>query len=398
MSRISIAKEINVEPSLDGIFKLLDATFMMLGTYMTEAKKTKSKLHLMYCLLMTCIALFQTARLIGLFLQPTSLEDYLAKYVAFSSLQTSFLFLNLVHWIGFRKDYDSLKKEFLHYEINYGLTITGKRMKFIKKLMVGSLITVTMFVISLGFTIYFFSEMKIVLFPFNKFIGWKFYIGHLALMLTEIPIFLYHVSLTMLFCLCSYILSKEFGRINGLIQSDVHQMTVRKLDTLIKHHQAVCDLLSAVNRVCKHYLAGSIIASFTADCFMWVTLTNVSSLTTEYFTFISLLSLFFFLMCNGLLLIASQVSTKAHETLDQLWKVEFLPLSDTGLKMIDIFTTKLSGSTIGYDIYGLFTIQKSSILAMCGTLLTYFIVAVQFKSGGNGDTCLEILKNLTCIH
>ncbi|KAK6191865.1 hypothetical protein SNE40_003447 [Patella caerulea] len=103
-------------------------------------------------------------------------------------------------------------------------------------------------------------------------------------------------------------------------------------------------------------------------------------------------------MCNGLLLIASQVSTKAHETLDQLWKVEFLPLSDTGLKMIDIFTTKLSGSTIGYDIYGLFTIQKSSILAMCGTLLTYFIVAVQFKSGGNGDTCLEILKNLTCIH
>ncbi|KAK6191934.1 hypothetical protein SNE40_003506 [Patella caerulea] len=80
-----------------------------------------------------------------------------------------------------------------------------------------------------------------------------------------------------------------------------------------------------------------------------------------------------------------------------LWKIDLSCLPVKGLKMIDIFTTKLSGSAIGYDIYGLFTIQKSSILAIFGTILTYFIVAVQFKPDRTGERCLEILKNVTSL-
>ncbi|XP_050410820.1 uncharacterized protein LOC126825273 [Patella vulgata] len=396
MSKVGIVKEINMGPSLtNGIFKLFDVIFMVSGTYMTVTKKTKSKLHLMYCLLVTFMALFQAGRVIGLFLQPASLEDYLATHVAFCAIQSVNLFLNLVHWIGFRRDYDSLKKEFLHYEINYGLTVIGKRRKCIKHLMGGCIISPIVFLISLGFTVYISPEMKIMLFPFNKFSGWKLYVGHFALMLTEIPILLQFLSISLLFFFCSYFLSKEFGRINSLIQSDIQQMTVLKLNTLMKQHQAVCDLLSAVNRICKHYLVGSILAFFTADCFMLVMLTNVSSLTTVYFTAMLFWAIVYFLVFNALLLIASQVSSMAHETLDEIWKIDFSSLTDKGLKLIDIFTTKLSGSTIGYDVYGLFTIQKSSILAICGTLLTYFIVAVQFKPGGNGENSLEIPQNLT---
>ncbi|KAK6191863.1 hypothetical protein SNE40_003446 [Patella caerulea] len=86
---------------------------------------------------------------------------------------------------------------------------------------------------------------------------------------------------------------------------------------------------------------------------------------------------------------------QAHKTLDVVWKIDLSSLPDKGLKMIDIFTTKLSGSTIGYDIYGLFTLQKSNILVLFGTILTYFIVAVQFKPDGTGEKCLEMLKNIT---
>ncbi|XP_055958023.1 uncharacterized protein LOC126825296 [Patella vulgata] len=399
---ITEVKEINMNATgttsvTERIFNTLDVSFMMSGTYMATMKNTRSKLHLMYCVLVTCVALFHACRTVSFFLQPATLQDYLASHIAVGCLQLSVVFLNLVYWFDFHTNYRFLKEEFLRYGINYGLPESIQKrpriIKYITTSLVAWILTVSVGFIVLSF--YNVPELKIYYFPFDGLSGWKLVAGIFFITLSSIPSLIRVSTIALLFMFCTYVVIKEYERNFELTKSNVEQMTVIKLNMIIKQHEAVCDLLTAVNQIMKHFLAGSIVFSFPVHCFLWVTLTNYSSLSATYFAIISLWAMLIFLSTFGEYFIAAHVNTTAHKTLGEVWKIDRSTLPETGLKMINIFTTKLSGSTIGYDIYGFFTLQKSSILALFGTILTYFIVAVQFKPDGTGEKCLEILKNIT---
>ncbi|XP_070188673.1 uncharacterized protein [Littorina saxatilis] len=63
------------------------------------------------------------------------------------------------------------------------------------------------------------------------------------------------------------------------------------------------------------------------------------------------------------------------------------------------FLSRLQGKSIGFHVYHLFTIDTSTIMMVCGTILTYAVVIIQFQpgigGGGGGSIVSAPLPNPT---
>nr|KAG5694766.1 hypothetical protein BaRGS_002719 [Batillaria attramentaria] len=71
----------------------------------------------------------------------------------------------------------------------------------------------------------------------------------------------------------------------------------------------------------------------------------------------------------------------AHAPQDVIYAADWSQLSDRLLYKAQLFASRLGHTKIGYDVYGLFVIDKSTVLMVLGTLLTYTIVVIQFQQG-----------------
>ncbi|XP_048251868.1 uncharacterized protein LOC124135033 isoform X2 [Haliotis rufescens] len=92
--------------------------------------------------------------------------------------------------------------------------------------------------------------------------------------------------------------------------------------------------------------------------------------------------------------ISLRFSLQAHGTLQYVWMLDKERFSGIGLQKMNLFVSRLTGDTIGYNIHGLFTITMPTLLGIVGTLVTYIIVVVQFKPTEPTCQCGEF-RNVT---
>ncbi|XP_067668442.1 uncharacterized protein [Haliotis asinina] len=78
---------------------------------------------------------------------------------------------------------------------------------------------------------------------------------------------------------------------------------------------------------------------------------------------------------------SANLSVKAHGCLDDLLQLDMSQLSPKTLQIVSIFANRLAGPPIGYTVYGLFTVDGSSVLTIIGTLLTYAVIILQLTPG-----------------
>ncbi|XP_067664284.1 uncharacterized protein [Haliotis asinina] len=152
----------------------------------------------------------------------------------------------------------------------------------------------------------------------------------------------------------------------------------RECEVLVEHHECLVDVLNTTNDCMRHYSFSVIVLCIPINClFLYAAISKQLTKPELIFLCIGICAALSFVGTKVVL--EGLVSSKAHDPLRYIWKVRKRIISQRGRETLDLFVTRLTGETIGYNVYGLFTISQPTFLGIVGTLATYIIVVVQFK-------------------
>ncbi|KAK7107231.1 hypothetical protein V1264_015182 [Littorina saxatilis] len=75
------------------------------------------------------------------------------------------------------------------------------------------------------------------------------------------------------------------------------------------------------------------------------------------------------------------LNLKMHEPADFLYRLDVQRMTGKGSEVVSMFLYRVHGTPIGFNVYSLFTVDTSTIMMICGFILTYALVIVQFHPG-----------------
>ncbi|XP_046366381.2 uncharacterized protein LOC124142140 [Haliotis rufescens] len=152
----------------------------------------------------------------------------------------------------------------------------------------------------------------------------------------------------------------------------------KEFEVLVEHHECLVDVLNGTNDCMCHYSFVIIFLAVPTNClFLYHAMSK--SLTEPELIFLCCIVTMALTFVGVKVFLEAFVSSKAHDPLRYIWKVRKGIISERGRQTLDLFVTRLTGETIGYNVYGLLSITMPTLLGIVGTLATYIIVVVQFR-------------------
>ncbi|XP_067662828.1 uncharacterized protein [Haliotis asinina] len=173
-----------------------------------------------------------------------------------------------------------------------------------------------------------------------------------------------------------------------------------ELKDIIGRHKHICSLISRFGNFIAFDLCTGLFMSLLLSCFsLYVIMTRVESQGNVA------LCTFILLGCGpesiSLSIIGVTVNVKAHTARQCMLKIPTDDLNESTMRAVNQFTSLLTGTTIGYNAYGLFTISPPTLLSIVGTLVTCVVVAVQFRQPDSQTSlstlCQDLLANITLL-
>ncbi|KAK6192121.1 hypothetical protein SNE40_003655 [Patella caerulea] len=214
--------------------------------------------------------------------------------------------------------------------------------------------------------------------------------------LNEFVIVNHSYLLEVLFYECSVLFISEFAEQTKNIQCCITNYAKAEvknymefessIENLRQQYISLIECFDHSNKILCHYLFGSYAVVIPGFCFMLFGFTRdvLTAGETLYISFLSAANLIVIIMFTGM---GAILSIKAHEPLDALMKIDLLSVTDKTVHSVNLFVSRLTGPTIGYRVYELFTLDTHTILAVIGTLLTYAVVMLQFSGSSNINNC-----------
>ncbi|XP_070188746.1 uncharacterized protein [Littorina saxatilis] len=143
-------------------------------------------------------------------------------------------------------------------------------------------------------------------------------------------------------------------------------------------HADLCHVINAANRFMTHILAAFYGAGITC---MLLSVYGLIRQQLDASSLVALGQLFFFFMFYLIAITLTGVSLnlKMHEPVDFLFRLDVQRMTGKGSEIVSTFLSRVQGAPIGFHVYHLFTVDTSTIMMICGTLLTYALVIVQFQ-------------------
>ncbi|XP_046353842.1 uncharacterized protein LOC124133453 [Haliotis rufescens] len=298
--------------------------------------------------------------------------------------------------------YQSWCKDFYLYEQRYGVHENMKNMVKKSRMVVAFVMSSGICVTGVMFT-YVLVIQEVGELTFVNALGWLNYL------ISIINYFIYSILTTSSFVgavIGTYPLCSELDVINIIMKRCVEQnmnhqenQTFRsecapeyqcvKLTDIIRRHKHICSLISGYGDSIAYFQFGTFFMSLPLSCFsLYVLLTRMESQNNVF------LCTFILVSCSVSFIVMSvtgvRVNVKAHAALQCVLKISTADLSETTMREVNQSTSLLTGTTIGYSVYGLFTITPSNLLTIVGTLVTYFVVVLQFRAP-DCETSLDIL-------
>ncbi|XP_067668294.1 uncharacterized protein [Haliotis asinina] len=371
--------------------------------------------HILYCVLMNCYLWIYTG----------ILAYRLRLLVAMSSewiIVFQLLGLNLTAsgcsaWtsLNYRGGiYQIWVKDFYLYEQRHGvhenMKVMVKKSRMLLALVMsigicipGAILTTALLVPEIGETV----------FVVDRALGWWNYL------ITTINYFIFCTSLSS--CVISsvigsYPLCSELDVINTIMKRCVddtiqHQErqtfrsksvcdTTDELKAIIGRHKHIGCLISGYGDTIAYFHFIAFFMSLPLLCYsLYVIMTRVESPNNVA------LCVCILVICSVSCIVLSitgvRVNVKAHAALQCMLNIPTDNLSETAMRMVTHFTSLLTGTTIGFNVYGLFTICPPTLLSIVGTLVTYTVVVLQFRTSDcrtSSDTlCQELVTNVTLL-
>ncbi|XP_041349481.1 uncharacterized protein LOC121368799 [Gigantopelta aegis] len=190
-----------------------------------------------------------------------------------------------------------------------------------------------------------------------------------------------------LYVIVSYCATVEFKMMSSQMEKRVEKEgedLEATLEFFYRKHEVMCEFIESANKCLKPYLLLVFAVYIPMSCFIlyaaivddtaaYDTASLERVVVTSLMISSSMIGIFMVLVVGG------YVNSKANDMTGHLWKIKPSSLSERGLQTLTLFTTKLCGQSVGFSVYGLFTINMPAILTIFGTILAYFIVIFQFK-------------------
>ncbi|XP_070188747.1 uncharacterized protein [Littorina saxatilis] len=162
----------------------------------------------------------------------------------------------------------------------------------------------------------------------------------------------------------------------------IDKLTLRETPEVIENfrlrHADLCHVINAANRFMTHILAAFYGAGITC---MLLLIHGMISQGYGVSYLIDLGQLFFIFVFYLITITLTGVSLnlKMHEPVDFLFRLDVHRMTGTGSDIVSMFLSRVQGAPIGFHVYHLFTVDTSTVMMICGTLLTYALVIVQFQ-------------------
>ncbi|XP_048251869.1 uncharacterized protein LOC125379978 [Haliotis rufescens] len=320
-----------------------------------------------------------------------------ARLLAFCTVMLLGVYLSFVYSIFLSKAFQLLHVRICKYEERYGFSDGFK--KWMRKLR-AMVIVVPLFAVVLIPLKYFmtmgYPEVRDDIYPTNTFMEpWK----SVGLVITSIGYTCLEIQWQSSFIVVHFLslfLWQEFNRVDTQFQELANSQrgdTEARFNTLVIHHVWITEVLEDINNYVQHFIFTCVFMTLPVICTMvYSILSNpVNSVEVIAYSTACVCTLLGF----GLILrVGALVSSKAHGTLQYVWRLDKERFSGTGLQKMNLFVSRLTGDSIGYNIHGLFTITMPTLLGIVGTLVTYIIVVVQFKPPDTSCQC-NMFRNLT---
>ncbi|KAL8603285.1 hypothetical protein ACOMHN_017400 [Nucella lapillus] len=148
-------------------------------------------------------------------------------------------------------------------------------------------------------------------------------------------------------------------------------------DHLCGQHQVLCSIVRCVQGCLSHFFAANFIYNMPSFCVVIFGLGS-SSIQRDEAGFLGLI-----LSCTMITLVIGMmqgimVNDNAHSAQGVIYSADWSKLSDRLLMKVQLLSSRLGHCQIGYDVYGMFVIDRSAVLMVLGTLVTYTVVVLQF--------------------
>ncbi|XP_046356141.2 uncharacterized protein LOC124135033 isoform X1 [Haliotis rufescens] len=319
------------------------------------------------------------------------------RLLSFCAVMLIDLYVSFVYSIFLSKTLQLLHVRFCKYEERYGFSVGFK--KWVKKLrpilIVGLLFTTVFGPLKYSMVQNYPVVMNGIYPTFSFTEPWK----SVGLVITSIGYILVEIQWLTSFVAIPFLslfLWQEFKRVETQFQELANSQCEdpeARFNTLVIHHGHVTEVLEDINNYVQHFIFTSVFMTLPVTCTIIYSIFS-KSVNSEEVIFYST-GCVWGLLCVGLrLLVDALVSSKAHGTLQYVWMLDKERFSGIGLQKMNLFVSRLTGDTIGYNIHGLFTITMPTLLGIVGTLVTYIIVVVQFKPTEPTCQCGEF-RNVT---
>ncbi|XP_067670451.1 uncharacterized protein [Haliotis asinina] len=194
----------------------------------------------------------------------------------------------------------------------------------------------------------------------------------------------------------SMLLWQELNRVQTQFKElakSYREDTESRFNTLVIHFDVITEVLEDISNYVQHSIFTTVFLTLPVTCAIIYSILSNQVTSEELMVYSA--GCVWALVCVGFgLFIDALVNLKAHGTLQYVWGLDKERFSGKGLQKVNLFVSRLTGDSIGYNIHGLFTITMPTLLGIVGTLVTYIIVVVQFKP--SGATCLcNCFRNVT---
>ncbi|XP_067668305.1 uncharacterized protein [Haliotis asinina] len=201
-------------------------------------------------------------------------------------------------------------------------------------------------------------------------------------------------------CVLQCIKRQESQRIQSQTAPDCHSERNEELKDIIGRHKLICSLISRFGSFIAFHMCIGLFMSLPLSCFsLYVIMTRMESQSNVAVCIFILFACG--IGCIPLSIIGVTVNLKAHTALQYMLKIPTDDLNESTMRAVNQFTSLLIGTTIGYNVYGLFTISPPTLLSIVGTLVTYVVVVVQFRQPDSQTSlstlCQDLLANVTIL-
>ncbi|VDI19803.1 Hypothetical predicted protein [Mytilus galloprovincialis] len=188
------------------------------------------------------------------------------------------------------------------------------------------------------------------------------------------------------FFVVSLVLTKKFRHFNRSFKKCFEDGKFKgDIETTRMQHEHMSRLLFQADKVFSMYVMSSIgtvipLIIFTLYFLLFESIDVFSFIATLWSACLSIIQMMVVFLGGGF------VNHEAHAALEHVYGIDMNVMGPVHCHQLNVFLSKLTANQIGFTAFGLFTIDKPTIIAFASSIVTYTVVVIQFKPSASDAT------------